>query len=102
MNGIVNSVMAVGALLLSRLKNTAEVAYSTLEGVAVESSQAMRGIIAGVEQIGILEVSQRLVTGIAPLLEEVQSFHATVRMMAVDLSFIRGNKAGSVDLMAGF
>ena len=103
MNGIMSGVVALASFALSRLKSASEATYHSITETAVESAAAMRGVVAGIESIGIQEVSQRLITGISPLLNETKSLHFTVRGIAEDLRFIRNNFSGKTDnLSAAF
>lgn len=99
---LVQGITAGIGLLLSRIKGTASVVNTAIKDGAVESAKAMRGVIAGVEQIGILEVSQRLVTGIAPLVTINRSILFEVRAMRITMESIDARMSGGTDLTATF
>ena len=67
--GLVAGVIGAAGFLLSKLKSASEQTYTAIKETAVESATAMRGVIAGVESIGIQEVGLKFVTGITPLID---------------------------------
>lgn len=103
MSGIMSGILALGAFIMTRLQSTAEITHDALEETTVESTQAMRGVIAGIESIDIQTVSQQFSTGLEPLINETKGIRFLVAGIAENIAAIRGNLGGSgMNLLAGF
>lgn len=91
---LVSGVLAVGGLLLSKIKGQAEIVNETIEDT-VERVEQVRGVIAGETQIGIQEVADRLINVNKPIVSELQQ----IKQILVEIrdSRILGRSPNLVD-----
>lgn len=91
LGGLFSGLMGIGGMLLSKRGGSAKQSFNSVQSV-VNSSQAVRGIVAGPQNVAIAEVGTKLEAAMFPVREELGRILNTLKNIETNT---RGGRAGA-------